>query len=217
MRLGNAPFDDFLLEYGGPKFEPFTMQDYADHVDGRPRADGVREFLASRGDRTAGRRLRRSSRCQDRQRGRQPKETNCDLHHNVRNGLHMASLASAWVATVAGFGGMRNRGGQLRFMPRVPPRVDRIAFRICFQQSQILVEMSEAEATYRLLAGQPLAVHHFDKLITVDKEAVSVPVPPAPSLPRPDQPAGRAPVQRNAERIRRNLGPTDWLRNADDE
>lgn len=42
-------FDDFLLEYGGPKFEPFTMQDYADHVDGRPRADGVREFLASRG------------------------------------------------------------------------------------------------------------------------------------------------------------------------
>ncbi|WP_034271692.1 beta-phosphoglucomutase family hydrolase [Haloechinothrix halophila] len=42
-------FDDFLLEYSGPKFEPFTEQDYAAHVDGRTRADGVREFLASRG------------------------------------------------------------------------------------------------------------------------------------------------------------------------
>lgn len=42
-------FDDFLLEYSGPKFLPFTEQDYAAHVDGRPRADGVREFLASRG------------------------------------------------------------------------------------------------------------------------------------------------------------------------
>lgn len=42
-------FDDFLLEYSGPRFQPFTEEDYADYVDGRPRADGVREFLASRG------------------------------------------------------------------------------------------------------------------------------------------------------------------------
>lgn len=42
-------FDDFLLEYAGPRFQPFTEQDYAEHVDGRPRADGVRQFLASRG------------------------------------------------------------------------------------------------------------------------------------------------------------------------
>src|SRR6185437_14517748 len=30
-----------------------------------------------------------------------------DLHHNVRDGLHMASLAGSWTALVAGFGGMR--------------------------------------------------------------------------------------------------------------
>lgn len=42
-------FDDFLLEYSGPTFEPFTERDYVDYVDGRTRADGVREFLASRG------------------------------------------------------------------------------------------------------------------------------------------------------------------------
>ena len=32
-----------------------------------------------------------------------------DLEHNTRDGLHIASLAGAWIALVAGFGGMRDR------------------------------------------------------------------------------------------------------------
>ena len=32
-----------------------------------------------------------------------------DLEHNTRDGLHIASLAGAWIAAVAGFGGMRDR------------------------------------------------------------------------------------------------------------
>lgn len=46
-------FDDLLRELaatGGPPFAPFdAARDYAEHVDGKPRADGVRDFLASRG------------------------------------------------------------------------------------------------------------------------------------------------------------------------
>ena len=42
-------FDAFLLRREGPGFAPFTDRDYAEYVDGRPRADGVRTFLASRG------------------------------------------------------------------------------------------------------------------------------------------------------------------------
>ncbi|GAA5113743.1 beta-phosphoglucomutase family hydrolase [Haloechinothrix salitolerans] len=42
-------FDDLLREHSGPTFEPFTAADYANYVDGRTRADGVREFLRSRG------------------------------------------------------------------------------------------------------------------------------------------------------------------------
>ncbi|MEU2385234.1 beta-phosphoglucomutase family hydrolase [Streptomyces sp. NPDC012461] len=42
-------FDAFLRERDGAEFRPFTTTDYAAHVDGRPRADGVRAFLASRG------------------------------------------------------------------------------------------------------------------------------------------------------------------------
>src|SRR6266498_2510694 len=39
-------FDAFLAPRGEP---PFTEGDYADYVDGKPRADGVRDFLTSRG------------------------------------------------------------------------------------------------------------------------------------------------------------------------
>lgn len=39
-------FDAVLAAHGEP---PFTDTDYARHVDGKPRRDGVRDFLASRG------------------------------------------------------------------------------------------------------------------------------------------------------------------------
>lgn len=39
-------FDTYLAAHGQP---PFTDDDYEDYVDGKPRADGVRDFLASRG------------------------------------------------------------------------------------------------------------------------------------------------------------------------
>ncbi|MFF4842713.1 HAD family hydrolase [Streptomyces collinus] len=43
-------FDAFLREHEGPQARPFDeVADYDEYVDGRPRADGVRSFLASRG------------------------------------------------------------------------------------------------------------------------------------------------------------------------
>ncbi|MFF4034972.1 beta-phosphoglucomutase family hydrolase [Streptomyces sviceus] len=42
-------FDAFLREREGEHFRPFDDHDYDKYVDGLPRADGVRTFLASRG------------------------------------------------------------------------------------------------------------------------------------------------------------------------
>lgn len=43
-------FDTFLRQRDGTDFRPFDdSTDYDEYVDGRPRADGVRTFLASRG------------------------------------------------------------------------------------------------------------------------------------------------------------------------
>ena len=42
-------FDGFLRERDGEDFRPFTDEDYNRYVDGKPRYDGVRSFLESRG------------------------------------------------------------------------------------------------------------------------------------------------------------------------
>lgn len=47
MRAWSEMFNDFLSERGIA--EPYTDADYFAYVDGRPRYDGVRTFLASRG------------------------------------------------------------------------------------------------------------------------------------------------------------------------
>ncbi len=47
MRAWASMFNDFLAGREGQA--PYTDADYFDHVDGKPRYDGVRDFLASRG------------------------------------------------------------------------------------------------------------------------------------------------------------------------
>ncbi|NIJ11301.1 beta-phosphoglucomutase family hydrolase [Saccharomonospora amisosensis] len=49
MRAWKDTFDTFLRERDDETYDPFTERDYANYVDGRPRLDGVRTFLASRG------------------------------------------------------------------------------------------------------------------------------------------------------------------------
>jgi beta-phosphoglucomutase family hydrolase len=45
-RAWKQMFDDYLREQGDER--PFSQDDYDAYVDGKPRADGVRDFLASR-------------------------------------------------------------------------------------------------------------------------------------------------------------------------
>ena len=48
MRAWQDLFVDFLTKRGVVD-QPYVEQDYFDHIDGKPRYDGVRSFLASRG------------------------------------------------------------------------------------------------------------------------------------------------------------------------
>lgn len=47
-RAWKTVFDRLLACRCGARFQPFTEEDYLNYVDGRSRADGVREFLKSR-------------------------------------------------------------------------------------------------------------------------------------------------------------------------
>jgi alpha,alpha-trehalose phosphorylase len=120
-----------------------------------------------------------------------------NLHHNTRDGVHLASLAGAWIAAVAGFGGMRDHGGSLSFAPRLPQRLSRLAFRLCFRGRRIRVEVDHRQARYTLLQGAPLDVAHHGATITLaPDEPVTRSIPKPPARKAPAQPPGRAPVRR---------------------
>ncbi|MFB7506866.1 glycoside hydrolase family 65 protein, partial [Streptomyces broussonetiae] len=117
-----------------------------------------------------------------------------DLEHNTRDGLHIASLAGTWMALVAGFGGLRRDGAGLRFAPRLPGRLSRLAFNVQFRGRGLRVVVGPDKATYTLLDGPPLTLHHHGEPLTVSTADPAVrAVPPPVRRPAPEQPPHRVP------------------------
>ncbi|WP_367139095.1 glycoside hydrolase family 65 protein [Saccharothrix sp. HUAS TT1] len=120
-----------------------------------------------------------------------------DLHRNVHNGLHMASLAGAWVGLVAGFGGMRDHRGELSFAPRLPPGLSRMAFRMSFRGTRLAVEVEPGSVTYRIIGGEALRTsHHGEPIVVEPGKPVTRSTPDAPEPPELTQPANREPARR---------------------
>jgi alpha,alpha-trehalose phosphorylase len=121
-----------------------------------------------------------------------------DLQHNTRDGLHIASLAGAWIGAVAGFGGLRDEGGALRFAPRLPDALARLAFRLSYRGRLVGVEVERHRATYTLRSGDALEIVHHGDAFTLEPDGVParLAVPPARTREAPSQPPGRAPARR---------------------
>jgi alpha,alpha-trehalose phosphorylase len=119
-----------------------------------------------------------------------------DLEHNTRDGLHIASLAGAWTALVAGLGGMRVRDGALGFTPRLPGGITRLTFRMRYRGRRLKVHVTAHQVVYELLGGEPLEITHNGDRVMLNGGSVTRPVMPAPLRPAPTQPRGRAPRRR---------------------
>jgi alpha,alpha-trehalose phosphorylase len=120
-----------------------------------------------------------------------------DVEHNTADGVHMASLAGAWIALLAGFGGMRAHRDPLTFAPRLPGGISALTFRLRYRQRKLRVTVTPRQAKYELLEGEPLPLIHHGKQFVLGKEVVVRHIPVATAGPRPSQPPGRAPYSRS--------------------
>jgi alpha,alpha-trehalose phosphorylase len=121
-----------------------------------------------------------------------------DVEHNTSDGVHMASLAGAWMALVAGFGGMRAGYGALAFSPRLPDGVTGLTFRMRYRGRKLRVTIGIERAKYELMDGDPLTVSHHGEEFQLGKKAVERKIPPVSPGPRPEQPPGRPPYSRGS-------------------
>jgi trehalose/maltose hydrolase-like predicted phosphorylase len=150
-----------------------------------------------------------------------------DLAHNTDHGLHIASLADAWSALVAGFGGLRHLdNGGLAFAPRLPEALTRITFRLRWRGRRLQVEITPGQAEYRLLEGVELElIHHRQPItLTVGSPVVQTIPPAADRSPhatgraraarspatRPANPTWKAPPRRAAVLVLGVCATTAW-------
>jgi alpha,alpha-trehalose phosphorylase len=90
-----------------------------------------------------------------------------DAHGNTADGIHIASCGGTWLALVAGFGGLRDFDGDVRFSPRLPAEWERLRFRIQVRGQLVEVDMTPEGTTYELLEGRGLPVKHFGEQLRV--------------------------------------------------
>jgi len=83
-----------------------------------------------------------------------------DLAGNTGDGLHLAALSGAWLAAVAGFGGMRDSGEHLSFAPALPSAIQRLCFGLLYRGRRLRVELTPGTVSYLLASGDPLVVLH---------------------------------------------------------
>ena len=82
-----------------------------------------------------------------------------DVEHNTSDGLHMASLAGAWMALVAGFGGMR-AGRRAGLQPPAARRHVQADVPAAYRGRKLSVTISGSRVRYELIEGDPLPVTH---------------------------------------------------------
>ena len=124
-----------------------------------------------------------------------------DLENNTRDGLHIASLAGAWLAPgrrVRAACGTTTAG--LSFNPQLPEGMTRLAFSVRWQQVRLKVEIGTAEVVYSITDGPDgqVGLLHDGESLTVH---VGAPVTRAvkrtePLTEPPRQPVGREPQRR---------------------
>ena len=116
-----------------------------------------------------------------------------DVERNTRDGMHMASLAGAWIALVGGFGGMRHIQDTLSFSPRLPNGISRMTFHMRFRGRLLRCTVTRHEATYELVAGEPMVLMHHGDQQRLEEEPIRLKIPAIHAARAPISPRAASP------------------------
>ena len=113
-----------------------------------------------------------------------------DLEHNTRDGLHIGSLAGAWIGRRGRLRRHARPRRRARFTPRLPKQLTELRFGLVFRGRQLRVEFDAKRASYTLAAGDALQItHHGEQLTLTTAQPQTRTIPPA-TAQHPDPAAG---------------------------
>ncbi|HAH63483.1 MAG TPA: family 65 glycosyl hydrolase [Treponema sp.] len=104
-----------------------------------------------------------------------------NYNRNTGDGLHMTSIAAAWVDIVFGFGGMRSEPGTdgvLSVSPVKPAQWKKYSFRLVYKGVPVLIEVTDSAVSIRPCAAlkTPLKISVYGKPLTLDSAGITVPL-----------------------------------------
>ena len=99
-----------------------------------------------------------------------------DYNREVKEGLHITSMAGIWLAIVEGFGGMRIRDERICFNPVIPAAWDSYSFIIRFRNNPLRVEVNESSVKVVNIsrAEIPLAVYGDQLMLQPGEEKIFI-------------------------------------------
>jgi maltose phosphorylase len=99
-----------------------------------------------------------------------------DYNRNANEGLHLTSIAAAWMNIVFGFGGMRTDGELLVFTPSIPKTWKSFSFRILYQDATLNITVDKTKAHFKT-DGKTVILNIYGKEYTVGSVNVSIDIP----------------------------------------
>lgn len=100
-----------------------------------------------------------------------------NLHNNVADGVHIASIGGVWHALVHGFAGMRDEGGVFEFDPRLPRQWSHLNFALHRGKNRLKVRLETNQISFEIEHGEQVqvAVRGVDYLVKAG-EPTTVPL-----------------------------------------
>lgn len=99
-----------------------------------------------------------------------------NYNRNTAEGIHITSLAGAWMSIVYGFGGMRSDGETLLFNPTIPAQWRSYRFQVFYRGSLIRVSVTQKQARIQVVDGPPISIVIRDEVREIGRNGVSVKV-----------------------------------------
>jgi maltose phosphorylase len=99
-----------------------------------------------------------------------------NYNRNTREGLHMTSIAAAWMNIVYGFGGMRSDGEGLSFRPTIPGVWNGYSFHVTVHGSVLKFDVNRREVFIRVTDGDPAEITVYGRKMRIGRDGVRLPL-----------------------------------------
>ena len=90
-----------------------------------------------------------------------------DYNNEVREGLHITSMAGTWISIVEGFGGVRIKDDMLIFNPLIPDKWKTYSFKVWFRENLLKVKVTSEGISINNEQGPSLSVIINGKVYSV--------------------------------------------------